>query len=341
MAALRQRRVRDPAVLLRTASILRSDGVQGADRSMTACKEVRTGHYEEKARIPPTAGENRDVQHVSTRSGTALYVGAVLGPGVLLVPSLAAEAAGPASVLAWGALLAVAPLAAVFAALGVAFPEAGGTAAYARAAFGRPAAAVTGWWFLAGVLLGAPAVALIGGFYVADLLDAGRGRDRGRGGDDRDGARDQRRRAAIQRAAAAPARGRPRDAPAGRGRHGAAAGEAEHWRPFAPHGWIGVGTAASLLMFSFIGWEAGLAPGRRVPRSGAPAPPRPARCAGDRGGALPRPRGRDRRRPRHRRAVRRAARRPMGGPRRAGSHGTAALAVLLTMGTMNAYVAAP
>ena len=30
----------------------------------------------------------------------------------------------------------------------------------------------------------------------------------------------------------------------------------EHWTPFAPHGWAAVGTAASLLMFSFIGWEA-------------------------------------------------------------------------------------
>jgi len=31
---------------------------------------------------------------------------------------------------------------------------------------------------------------------------------------------------------------------------------AEHWTPFAPHGWGPVGTAASLLMLSFIGWEA-------------------------------------------------------------------------------------
>ena len=74
---------------------------------------------------------------LSTRSATALYVGAVLGPGVLIVPALAAEAAGPASVLAWAALLALsAPLAMTFAALGVRYPEAGGTAAYARAAFG-------------------------------------------------------------------------------------------------------------------------------------------------------------------------------------------------------------
>ena len=56
----------------------------------------------------------------------------MLGPGVLLLPALAAEAAGPASVLAWAGLLALSvPLAITFAALGVRFPEAGGTAAYA------------------------------------------------------------------------------------------------------------------------------------------------------------------------------------------------------------------
>ena len=75
---------------------------------------------------------------LSTRSATALYVGAVLGPGVLFLPALAAEIAGPASFLAWAGLLALSvPLALTFAALGVRHPEAGGTAAYTKAAFGR------------------------------------------------------------------------------------------------------------------------------------------------------------------------------------------------------------
>ena len=112
---------------------------------------------------------------LSTRSATALYVGAVLGPGVLFLPALAAEIAGPASFLAWAGLLALSvPLALTFAALGVRHPEAGGTAAYAKAAFGRRTGTSTGWWFLSGVVLGAPAVALIGGFYVAELLNVGR-----------------------------------------------------------------------------------------------------------------------------------------------------------------------
>jgi amino acid efflux transporter len=195
---------------------------------------------------------------LSTRSATALYVGAVLGPGVLLLPALAAEAAGPASVLAWAGLLALsAPLAITFAALGVRQPEAGGTAAYARSAFGARIGAITGWWFLAGVVLGAPAVALIGGFYVAELLDAGReGAVAGAAG----------MMAAVMAANAVGLRATARlqlglagllaalllvavvtALPESRG---------ENWAPFAPHGWAAVGTAASLLMLSFIGWEA-------------------------------------------------------------------------------------
>src|SRR6185369_16717143 len=59
--------------------------------------------------------------------GAALYVGALIGPGLLLVPALAARAAGPASIVAWIALLLLsAPLAITFAALGVRHPVAGG-----------------------------------------------------------------------------------------------------------------------------------------------------------------------------------------------------------------------
>ena len=142
---------------------------------------------------------------LSTRSATALYVGAVLGPGVLFLPALAAEIAGPASFLAWAGLLALSvPLALTFAALGVRHPEAGGTAAYTKAAFGRRTGTSTGWWFLSGVVLGAPAVALIGGFYVAELLNVGReGAIARRRGDDRRRDRRQRGGAEDDRAPAA------------------------------------------------------------------------------------------------------------------------------------------
>src|SRR4051795_10256749 len=99
--------------------------------------------------------------------GTALYVGALVGPGLLLVPSLATQAAGPATLIAWLALLVLsAPLAITFATLGVRHPVAGGVTAYVAEGFGTAAAAVTGTVFLAAVVLGSPAVALIGGYYV-------------------------------------------------------------------------------------------------------------------------------------------------------------------------------
>jgi amino acid efflux transporter len=64
---------------------------------------------------------------LNTTRGTALYVGAILGPGLLLLPGLAAAQAGPASILAWVALLALSGLfATVFAALGRRLPSAGG-----------------------------------------------------------------------------------------------------------------------------------------------------------------------------------------------------------------------
>ena len=109
--------------------------------------------------------------------GSALYVGALIGPGLLLVPALAVQAAGAASIVAWAALLVLsAPLAITFAALGVRHPVAGGVSAYVREGFGDAAAAVTGGWFLAAVMIGAPAVSLIGGYYVADLTGSGNDR---------------------------------------------------------------------------------------------------------------------------------------------------------------------
>ena len=234
---------------------------------------------------------------LSTRSATALYVGAVLGPGVLIVPALAAEAAGPASVLAWAALLALsAPLAMTFAALGVRQPEAGGTAAYARAAFGpahrrhhrlvvprrrRPRRARRGAdrRLLRGRAASAPAA---------------RARSSRRRGDD--GARSSAANAfglhataRLQLGARRPARG----AAARRGRDGAAGepgGELDAVRAArlgrGRHG----GEPADALVHRLGGR---VAPGRRAARPGTPAPARDLRRARRRGRALPRPGRRD------------------------------------------------
>src|SRR5690349_8614800 len=100
------------------------------------------------------------MRSLSLTHGTAMYVGAVLGTGVIALPALAADVSGPASLVAWLLLVvASAPLAATFAALGARYPDAGGVSTYARLAFGERAATVVGWCFYFAVPPGASAAA--------------------------------------------------------------------------------------------------------------------------------------------------------------------------------------
>ena len=190
--------------------------------------------------------------------GGALYVGALIGPGLLLVPALAVQSAGAASIVAWAALLLLsAPLAITFAALGVRHPVAGGVSTYVREGLGEDAAAVTGGWFLAAVVLGAPAVSVIGGYYVADLTGSGTPVAAAVGlamfatvvVANLFGLRVS---SGFQLAlssvlivvmavaitVALPSHG------------------GDNWTPFAPHGWWAIGTSANILVWLFVGWEA-------------------------------------------------------------------------------------
>jgi amino acid efflux transporter len=111
---------------------------------------------------------------IGVGQGTALYVGAVLGAGILALPSLAAKVAGPASILSWAGLVLLSiPIAASFAALGARFPDGGGVATFVSKAFGRRASAVVGYWFYFAIPAGAPATAFVGGQYVANALGGG------------------------------------------------------------------------------------------------------------------------------------------------------------------------
>ena len=190
--------------------------------------------------------------------GAALYVGSLIGPGVLLIPALAVQAAGPASVIGWGLLLVLsAPLAFTFAALGVRLPVSGGVAAYVESGFGAAAGASTGGWFLTAVLIGAPAVSLIGGYYVADLTGSGTAVAAAVGlgifvvvlSANALGLRLSSRLQlvlasvltlviALALAIALPTRA------------------TRNWTPFAPHGLLAIGTAANILVWLFVGWEA-------------------------------------------------------------------------------------
>jgi amino acid efflux transporter len=87
----------------------------------------------------------------------ALYISSVLGAGILVIPGLAAQIAGPGSILAWSLLsLASYPFAYTFAGLSERNPESGGIYAFAKEAFGVRTSAVVAWLFVAWAIMGAP-----------------------------------------------------------------------------------------------------------------------------------------------------------------------------------------
>lgn len=190
--------------------------------------------------------------------GAALSIGAVLGTGVIALPALAADVAGPASLVAWLALIALSvPLAATFAALGARYPDAGGVSTYVRRAFGPRASAVVGWCFYFAVPCGAPPAAMFGGGYVTAALGGGT-------------------RTTLVTAALMIAVVMVTNVfglrVSGRLQLGLAAllalmlltatvtalphARLDNLQPFAPHGWLAIGPAAALLVWGFAGWEA-------------------------------------------------------------------------------------
>jgi amino acid efflux transporter len=218
------------------------------------------------------------VSRMSVSQGAAVSIGAVLGTGVVALPALGAQIAGPASLLAWVALIALSiPLAGTFAALGARYPDAGGVSTYVRNAFGARAATVVGWCFYFAVPVGAPAASMFGGAYVAAAFGGGMRTTlltaagliivvtAANAGGVRVSSRLQLALAillvvllVVATATALP--------------HAHLA----NLHPFAPHGWLAIGPAAAVLVWGFAGWEAvtSLAgdfrkPARDVPRATA------------------------------------------------------------------------
>ena len=104
---------------------------------------------------------------IRLRNAVALYASSVLGSGVLILPGLAAQIAGPASIIAWVLLsFASYPFAFTFASLSARRPESGGVYSFAKEAFGFRIGTVTGWLFGLWVITGAPAVALVAASYL-------------------------------------------------------------------------------------------------------------------------------------------------------------------------------
>jgi amino acid efflux transporter len=200
----------------------------------------------------------RLVRHIGLGQGTALYVSAVLGAGVLVLPGQLASAAGPASLLSWVfACVMGVPLAWMFAALARRYPDAGGVATYVGRAFGPTLGGLTGWLYFAAGSVGQTIVPLTGGYYVADALGLGTGGAFAVAG-------------AIL--AAALATNLAGVEVSGRAQLVLATGVAvalvvailaavprmsiDRLAPLAPHGLAPVGAGVIVLFFAFAGWEA-------------------------------------------------------------------------------------
>jgi amino acid efflux transporter len=197
-------------------------------------------------------------RNIGMPQAIALYIGAVLGSGVLIVPGLAAELAGPASLLAWGFMtLLILPMALSMGLLSAKFPNAGGVSHFVTRAFGPKAGSLVGWFFLMSVPIGAPVAALTGAGYMTAAMGWG------------DPAR-------ITMAAVMLAIGLTMNwigmQVAGKVQIAVVIAivavlvfsfatalprmEVQHFTPFAPHGWMSIGQAAAILFWCFIGWEA-------------------------------------------------------------------------------------
>ncbi|HLH85725.1 MAG TPA: amino acid permease [Thermoplasmataceae archaeon] len=105
---------------------------------------------------------------ITLRHGIAIYVASVLGGGILVLPGLAADTAGPASIIAWVVLsVASYPLAYTFSRLALRSKGSGGIYSFSLEAFGTTLGNGVGWLFLAWVVLGGPAVAVAAGSYLS------------------------------------------------------------------------------------------------------------------------------------------------------------------------------
>ena len=99
------------------------------------------------ASAPTTTGSSPHLRRdIGFWGLTFVSLGSIIGSGWLLGALLAAQVAGPASIISWlmaGAFLAV--LALVHAELGAAYPVSGGTARFPHIAFGSLAGFTSGW----------------------------------------------------------------------------------------------------------------------------------------------------------------------------------------------------
>jgi len=109
---------------------------------------------------------------IRLREGAFMYVGSVLGSGILVTPAIAANLAGPASLVAWILLSLLSyPIGYTFGALAADYPDAGGLSSFVKRAFGWTVGTIAGWLFVFFFFVGSPIVAIIASSYIIIALN--------------------------------------------------------------------------------------------------------------------------------------------------------------------------
>jgi amino acid efflux transporter len=103
--------------------------------------------------------------------GAALTIGAVLGAGILVLPAMTANIAGPASLISWLLMgLFSLPMVIAIGSMSSRFPDSGGMATYVRQGFGNHASHITGILMLTAMPFGMPVTALVGAHYLGSIF---------------------------------------------------------------------------------------------------------------------------------------------------------------------------
>lgn len=201
--------------------------------------------------IPRTASLN-------LRQIIALYIGSVLGSGILLLPGITADLAGPASLVAWGimSLLAI-PMALTMGLLSIRLPHAGGVSHFVTKAFNPRSGSLVGYYFLSSAIMAVPVIALTGAGYACSAFGIG---EQGRipvtililAIGLCSNYRGMRLTGQVQLAVVVATIVILAGAVTG-SLHSI---NPTNFSPFLPNGWMSVGHAATLIFWCFLGWEA-------------------------------------------------------------------------------------
>lgn len=206
-----------------------------------------------RTNAPTTARSPR----IGTRGLVVFYITNLVGAGLLILPCLADRIAGPASLLSWAVLVLLSlPVARLFADVSSRHPECGAVSAMITSGLGRTAGETANLLLVVAVVLYNPVMGIASANYACDLLGL-------------PGSYTMPIAAFCMLLSVAFCLARLGTTAKVQGLAlvaliaGLAAAvalalptmSAQRLEPFAPHGWLGIGSAIPLVFLSFIGWE--------------------------------------------------------------------------------------